>query len=91
MEFDWDEGNLEHIAEHNFDDVECEEVFFDKDVISAPAYSYKGEKRQAIIGKTEGGRFAYIVYTIRNAKVRVVTARNANDSEKRTYRKYNEK
>jgi uncharacterized protein len=87
MEFDWDEANLEHIAKHGFDDYECEEVFFDPQITSTPAYNLKGENRQAVIGKTDGGRIAFIVYTIRNQKVRVISARNADDSEKRTYRR----
>jgi uncharacterized protein len=85
--FDWDKGNLEHIAKHGFDDIECEDVFFDEYAIAADAYNYKGEKRQAIIGKTEGGRIAFIVYTIRNGKVRVVSSQDADASEKRKYRK----
>jgi uncharacterized protein len=39
------------------------------------------------MGKTEGGRIAFIVYTFRDGKVRVVSAQDADDSEKRRYRK----
>lgn len=45
------------------------------------------ERRWAYLGATEPGRVLFVVYTHRGRHVRVVTAREATDREKRRYRK----
>jgi uncharacterized protein len=86
VEFDWDDANIEHIAEHNLEPQEVEEAFYHRN-IPAPAYNVPSEKRLGLIGATDAGRIHYVVYTKRAGKIRVVTARDAKASEKRRYRK----
>jgi uncharacterized DUF497 family protein len=84
--FDWDEHNIEHIAEHKLDPDSVEDAFYNRNV-PAPAYNTPAEKRRTLIGTTDAGRVIYVVYTRRSSKIRVVTARDATVSEKRRYRR----
>jgi uncharacterized DUF497 family protein len=45
-----------------------------------------GEERRAIIGATSAGRIIVVVVTRRHDLIRVVTARDADEREKRRYR-----
>ncbi len=45
------------------------------------------ERRSGFIGATEAGRILYVAYTKRGGVIRVVTARDANSREKRSYRR----
>ena len=81
--FDWDAANVSHIAEHAITTVEAEEV-----ILNAPLdmgqQQRKGEDRLLQVGETKAGRILIVVTTIRNTKVRVVTAFPAN----RAYRDF---
>lgn len=88
MALDWDEANTDHIAWHGIDPEEAEEALGDPD--ATPAHTYRGpggERRSAIIGKTENGRFLFVVFTFQGGLLRVVTARDATPNEKRRYRR----
>jgi uncharacterized protein len=81
--FDWDDGNIDHIARHAFAPDEVEEVF---------AGGYKVRRARdglySALGETLSGRLAFVVFR-RMAKgtVRVVTARDMNDRERRMFRR----
>ena len=86
VEFDWDEANEDHIARHGIESAEAEEAATDPDRVAAPAYrSQRGEPRQGVTGKTEDGRILTLILTRRGALFRVVTAREATDSERTAY------
>lgn len=88
MEFDWDDANTEHIARHAVHPEEAEEAVTDPDRVGAPAYrAQNGERRQAITGQTEDGRLLTVILTRRDDLLRVVTARDASESERRAYRR----
>lgn len=88
MDFDWDDANTEHIARHAVAPEEAEEAVTDPDRVGAPAYrAQNGERRQAITGKTEDGRLLTVILTRRDERFRVVTARDASESERRGYRR----
>lgn len=88
MEFDWDTANIEHIARHGVEPEEAEEAVSDSRRVKAPAYhAENGERRQAVTGKTEDGRLLTVVMTVRNEFYRVITAREANATERRAYRR----
>ncbi len=86
-EFDWDDGNIEHIARHGVEPWEAEESLLDPNRIGTPVYSVGRETRRAVLGATEAGRVLFLVFTRRSGRVRVVTARDAEIREKRRYRK----
>lgn len=85
--FDWDDFNIDHIAEHNVSPEEAEQAVLDPDRIVTEAYNSGKEKRKAIVGKTLEGRYLTVVLTARNALFRVVTARDSNATEKRRFRR----
>ncbi|MEW6039997.1 MAG: BrnT family toxin [Elusimicrobiota bacterium] len=86
-EFEWDKYNRDKIKEkHNVDSEECEEVFFNLPLLSVVDVKHsRVENRYYILGKTNAERILFIVFTIRNKKVRVITARDANKKEKEKY------
>lgn len=82
-EFEWDKGNKDkNWLKHKVKNEECEEIFFDKKkkILKDVLHSGK-EKRFIILGKTKKERLLFVVFTIRNKKVRVISARDVNKKE----------
>ena len=86
MSFDWDEHNLEHLAKHDVEACEAEDIFFDDYNLSTDAYNVDDEKRCGILGKTESGRILKVIYTFRNNNLRVISAMEANKSQRKRYK-----
>lgn len=89
-DFLWDKGNKDkNLLKHQVSNEECEEVFFDqhKKIIKDVIHSNK-EKRYILLGNTKKARLLFIVFTIRNNKVRVISARDLNKKERELYEKY---
>ncbi|MCL4793287.1 MAG: BrnT family toxin [Bryobacteraceae bacterium] len=72
-EFDWDSGNLEHIARHDITADEALEVI-GSDPALIRSEERDGEDRHLVIGETSSGRLLMVVWTWRQNKVRVITA-----------------
>jgi uncharacterized DUF497 family protein len=51
------------------------------------AYAFRGERRWAVVGMTEDRHLIFVVFTRRGQAIRVVTARAANNSQRRRYGK----
>ncbi len=83
---DWDEANIGHIAAHAIEPEEVEEALRDPNRVPAPTYRVATERRRAVLGSTEDGRLLFVVSTRRGTTIRVVTARDATDGERRRYR-----
>lgn len=89
--FDWDDANEDHIWKHRITSEEAEDIFYDPDRKSFDAYNPPHEKRWGLLGQTEQGRILVVIYTYRNRPedsqkmIRVVTAREATEDERRTY------
>jgi uncharacterized DUF497 family protein len=79
-QFDWDDGNIDHIVDGH--DVYPEEV---ESVFANGAHITKRGNRYIAMGRDIGGRYLYIVCEIHGQFVRVVTARPMKPAEKRTY------
>jgi uncharacterized protein len=81
--FEWDHGNLEHIKIHNVSHRECEDAFLNKPfIVNEDKTHSKIEERFQALGKANNGRLLFISFTIRNNKVRVVSARDQNRKER---------
>lgn len=83
--FEWDAGNREkNLKKHRVTDAECEEVFFDphKRMVGAPV-SVGTETRHLLIGQTRQGRALFVVFAVRREKVRIISARDLNQKERR--------
>lgn len=87
--FDWNQANLAHIKKHNVDFVECEEVFSNKPlhVNEDKKHSSEKEIRFQVLGRTSQERRLLMVFTIRTNKIRVISARDQNKKERRSYAK----
>jgi uncharacterized DUF497 family protein len=85
--FDWDEDNAGYIGRHGITPDEAEDALLDPLRIGATAYSVNGERRSALIAATEDGRTLVVVTTRRRRRIRVVTAREASERERRHYRR----
>lgn len=86
-EFEWDKGNAEkNWIRHRVTQTECEEVFFNRPlVVSEDEVHSVGERRFLALGQTDAARLLFVAYTIRNERVRVISARDMIRSERRAY------
>jgi uncharacterized DUF497 family protein len=90
VQFEWDESKAEsNFAKHN--------VPFDKAILAFDDPSRRtvadtrkdyGEARWILVGLSEG-RLLTVVWTRRDEKIRLISARGANQREKRDYEKQN--
>ena len=85
--FDWDENNRDkNWISHKVSAAECEETFFNVPLVLADDVSYsKDEDRYYLLGQTDAGRRLFIAFTVRNKKIRVVSARDMSRKERQTY------
>lgn len=83
IEFEWDEGNKQkNWLKHGVKLEEAEEVFLDKHHrIAKDQIHSADEDRFILIGLTKLKRKLFIVFTIRQNKVRVISARDLNKKE----------
>jgi uncharacterized DUF497 family protein len=85
--FEWDEGNWEkNWIKHGVSWVECEQVFFNVPlVVTDDSKHSQMEDRHFALGHTDSGRRLFVVFTIRGDKIRVISARDMNQAERRLY------
>ena len=85
--FDWDRGNKEKNWEkHQVDFKECEEVFFNRPLIVGKDKAHSTyEKRYYALGRSDEGRLLFLAFTIRNNKIRVISAREQTNKERQKY------
>lgn len=86
-EFDWDKGNLDHIAVHKVVSEEVEEALLGDPLEIDFGITEEGEERWSYLGETSSARLLYIVITLRGDKVRVITAFDAEKHDKLFYLK----
>lgn len=87
IEFEWDKGNIgKNLIKHNVTDKESEEPFINKPnfILNDEKHSVT-ETRSMIWGVTNAGRKLSIIYTIRNNKIRIISARDMNTKERRAH------
>ena len=85
--FEWDEGNApKNWEKHQVAPGECEEIFFNLPLLTgtAPKHSII-EDRYYVLGRTEKGRRLFLAFTIRQNKIRVISARDMSCKERKLY------
>jgi len=85
--FDWDKGNKEKNWEkHQVDYTECEQVFFNKPLLIGKdtGHSFQ-EQRYYVLGQSDAGRTLFLIFTIRDNKIRVISARDQSKKERAIY------
>ena len=89
--FDWDDSNRnKNWEKHQVLASECEEVFFNLPLIlqSDTVHSQK-EPRYYVLGHTIAGKRLFIVFTVREDKIRVISARDMSKKERAIYEQAN--
>ncbi len=84
MEFDWDDGNSSKIRlRFSLEEVE---QFFSQDLIELPDKHHSFmEERIIAVGKGQTGRPMYVCFTLREGKIRVISARFMGLKEAQKY------
>jgi hypothetical protein len=83
LNFEWDNANISHVAEHEVEPEEAEQVILNRPV-DLKSELRNGEERIPHIGETDAGRILVVVTTMSGKKVRIITAWPAN----KKYRRY---
>jgi len=85
--FQWDDGNSEkNWITHQVVKSECEQIFFNQPlVIGNDEKHSKVEKRYYVLGQTDSDRKLYIVCTVRQNLIRVISARDMSKKEREVY------
>lgn len=72
--FDWDDANISHVAQHGITPEEAEQVVLGNPLDFGFDRSTEDEDRWSYIGDTANGDVLQVVITIREERIRVVTA-----------------
>ena len=91
FEFDWDEGNsMKSAAKHSVQTNETEEIFITGQAapLGIQVSPVVHEERLGIVGTTSTGRVLHVVFTLRNGKIRPISARPAHKKERELYEAY---
>lgn len=82
--FEWDHGNIAHIARHRVRPHEVEEIFYGEVCV------FRGRRRRFLAyGQSFSGRYLFVVFEARGrGKIRVITAREMSPKEKQRFRQW---
>ncbi|EHO43102.1 BrnT family toxin [Caldithrix abyssi] len=87
--FQWDAGNKDkNWLKHQVANSECEQIFFNKPfLVYHDTRHSDAEHRFYALGQTDLGRKLFVVFTIRNKQIRIISARDMSKKEREIYRK----
>lgn len=85
--FEWDENNRDkNWLKHKVTNDESEEMFYNQPLLIFQDEKHSlDEKRFVAYGITDKQRLLTVVFTIRKNKIRVISARNQSNKERRIY------
>lgn len=88
--FDWDEGNLlKNWEKDGVTAAECEQAFFNRPLLAQPDVGHSvAEIRFYVRGQSDSGRRLFLVFTVREDRIRVISARDMSRSERRSYERH---
>jgi uncharacterized DUF497 family protein len=81
----WDQETVDHIFKHSVTPEEVEQVLFNE--LDAPLMMRGREGRYLAYGRTNGGRFLFIVWINRYRRTIIITARNMSNKERQFYKR----
>ncbi len=92
MEFEWDENKARaNLGKHNVSFELASEIFFKEAVLSFEDERFDyGEMRKIALGQVEGV-VLYVVFTVREQRIRIISARKATRKEEQRYYEYFQK
>ena len=87
--FQWDDGNSEkNWISHQVTKSECEQIFFNQPLILGNDEKHSEiEQRYYALGQTDDGRLLFIVSTVREKLIRVISARDMSKKEREVYKR----
>ncbi len=87
LSFEWDEFNKEKsLHKHRVEYKECEDIFLHKKLKIYPDEKHsESEARFLGLGTTSKGRKLTIIFTVRNYKIRIISARDMDRKERKLY------
>lgn len=90
--FQWDDSNSHKIwTKHRVAPFECEQIFFHRPLIVADDVKHSTkENRYYALGQTDRGRYLFLVFTIRNILIGVISSRDMNRKERKVYESHEE-
>lgn len=90
--FQWDEHNSTKIWDkHRVSMSESEQIFFDRPLVIADDVKHsQRESRFYALGRTDAGRRLFVVFTVRDHLIRVISARDMSRKERNAYQSYEE-
>jgi len=86
--FDWDEANsTKSVEKHGVTCDEAEEVFTERRFVPLGEQYEPStpELRYGLLGQTNRGRRLFLVFTLRQEKIRVISVRSMNQKERDFY------
>ena len=91
--FEWDEWNLlKNWEKHGVSAAECEQVFFNRPLLAQPDARHSDcEVRFYALGQSDTGRRLFLAFTVREDRIRVISARDMSRSERRSYDHHGQK
>jgi uncharacterized DUF497 family protein len=91
--FDWDAGNVEKCPKHGVSVAEIEGLFVRPHMIRVDVEHSVAEERLRALGRTDTGRYVFLVFTIRERRgervIRPISARYMHEKEVEHYEKEN--
>jgi uncharacterized protein len=87
IEYDWDDSNREHIRRHHVLPNEIQEAL-EGEPVEIEYEEVDGEPRWTSLGHTKGLRVLIVVWTLRNGKIRPITARAVGRRQREEYLRY---
>lgn len=89
ISFDWDDWNInKNEDKHGVSKLEAESAFYDKKLIIFSDVKHSQiEKRYVAYGISLENRILMIGFTLRSAKIRIITSRAASKKEREIYEK----
>ena len=88
IEFDWDQWNIQkNEIKHGVSRLEAESAFFDVNYLlhNDVKHSSKEEKRYILYGLGIENRILMVAFTLREHRIRIITARPASKKERQLY------
>ena len=78
IDFEWDISNeTKNWNKHAVTKLECEQVFFNKPLLIYEDIKHsQKESRMYVLGQTDETRKLFIVFTVRNKRIRIISARS---------------
>ncbi len=85
--FDWDEGNIhKNEDKHGLKWTSIEEVFFNEPLLIVEDFKHSlNECRCVALGKNNFVELITVVFTLRDNKIRVISARAMSKKERKVY------